>query len=152
MVYDPTVRLPSAKLPAFDGLQRDVWGEERMGLEVRAESRRFLREARLAAAHVEPFALMMVYRNLGMSRLCESADQSCTRKPSICVRRYIQRSIIFFLRGAVPRLGACVAPLWRPAPGAAGGRATRGRRRRAVADRATTAHARNPDKKGCSCV
>ena len=101
MVYDPTVRLPSAKLPAFDGLQRDVWGEERMGLEVRAESRRFLREARLAAAHVEPFALTMVYRNLGMSRLCESADQSCTRKPSICVRRYIQRSIIFFLRGAV---------------------------------------------------
>ena len=51
-MYDPTVRLPSAKLPAFDGLQRDVWGEERMGLEVRAESRRFLREARLAAAHV----------------------------------------------------------------------------------------------------
>ena len=90
MVYDPTVRLPSAKLPAFDGLQRDVWGEERMGLEVRAESRRFLREARLAAAHVEPFALMMVYRNLGMSRLCESADQSCTRKPSICVRSYTQ--------------------------------------------------------------
>ena len=107
----------------FDGLQWDVWSEERMGLEMRAESRRFLREARLAAAHVEPFALMMVYRNLGMSRLCESADQSCTRKPSICVRRYIQRSIIFFLRGAVPRLGACVAPLWRPAPGAAGGRA-----------------------------
>ena len=103
-MYDPTVRLPSAKLPAFDGLQRDVWGEERMGLEVRAESRRFLREARLAAAHVEPFALMMVYRNLGMSRLCESADQSCTRKPSICVRRYIQWSIIFFLRGAVSRV------------------------------------------------
>ena len=96
MVYDPTERLPSAKLPAFDGLQRDVWGEERMGLEVRAESRRFLREARLAAAHVEPFALTMVYRNLGMSRLCESADQSCTRKPSICVRRYILRRIIFF--------------------------------------------------------
>ena len=67
-----------------------------MGLEVRAESRRFLREARLAAAHVEPFALTMVYRNLGMSRLCESADQSCTRKPSICVRRYILRRIIFF--------------------------------------------------------
>jgi hypothetical protein len=35
---------------AFDGLQSDVWGDERMGLEVRAESRRFLRrEARLAA-------------------------------------------------------------------------------------------------------
>ena len=52
MVDDPMLQLPSAKLPAFDGLQSDVWGDERMGLEVRAESRRFLREARLAAAHV----------------------------------------------------------------------------------------------------
>jgi hypothetical protein len=93
MVDDPMLQLPSAKMPAFDGLQSDVWGDERMGLEVRAESRRFLREARLAAAHVvsrSAFALTMVYRNLGMSRLCESTDQSCTRKPSICVRSYTQ--------------------------------------------------------------
>lgn len=64
----------------FDGLQWDVWSEERMGLEMRAESRRFLREARLAAAHVvvEPFAHTMVYRNLGMH---------CVSLPSKVVHR-----------------------------------------------------------------
>ena len=46
-----------------------------------------------------------------MSRLCESTDQSCTRKPSICVRSYTQEHP--FLSG----FRACA--VW---PGPVGGR------------------------------